>query len=131
MANPNWKKGVSGNPNGRKPKGRALTDILEAEGNKTVELSDGKHIARKRLMARHLWQAVEQGKISLPNGETIVVGSDDWFAIAQFLYKHIDGAPVQKIAPTTPDGENPYMSIETAELIELARKVADAGNPAD
>ena len=29
MANPNWKKGVSGNPNGRPKKGKSLTEALE------------------------------------------------------------------------------------------------------
>jgi len=34
-------------------------------------MGDGSKVARKRLMARLLWQAIEQGKIELPNGETI------------------------------------------------------------
>lgn len=45
----------------------------------------------------------------------------------KWLGDYLVGVPVQKIAPTTPDGENPYMSVEPAELVELARKIANAG----
>jgi hypothetical protein len=96
-----FKKGQSGNPNGRPKKDRALTAILEAAGSKTVENGDGKHISIKRLMANLLWQAIHEGKIELPNGTSMVVSPDDWFNVAQFLYKHIDGPPVQNVDLTT------------------------------
>ncbi len=47
----------------------------------------------------------------------------------KWLSDYLQGAPVQKIAPVTPDGENPYMEIDRDEIIALARKIADAGNP--
>lgn len=121
-------KGQSGNPNGRPQKSRALTAILETAGGKTVEMGDGKRVARKRLMADLLWQAVTEGKVELPNGNKIEVGTADWFASVEFLYKHIDGPPVQKIAPTDPSGENPYMSMDAETLREIARRIANAGN---
>ena len=43
----------------------------------------------------------------------------------KWLSDYLVGVPVQRIAPTTPDGENPYMDISTDELIELARKIAE------
>lgn len=36
------------------------------------------------------------------------------------------GGRIQKVAPTTPDGENPYMAADSQELIDLARKIANA-----
>ncbi len=45
----------------------------------------------------------------------------------KWLSEYLVGVPVQRIAPTTPDGENPYMEISADELIELARKIAGRG----
>lgn len=51
MPNPNWVKGVSGNPKGRPPKDQALTDILrskidkEAIAEKLLEMVDGGDLA--------------------------------------------------------------------------------------
>ena len=45
----------------------------------------------------------------------------------KWLSEYLVGVPVQRIAPTTPDGENPYMDISTDELVELARKIAESG----
>ena len=45
----------------------------------------------------------------------------------KWLSEYLVGVPVQRIAPTTPDGENPYMEISADELIEMARKIAESG----
>jgi hypothetical protein len=47
----------------------------------------------------------------------------------KWLSDYLIGPAVQKIAPVTPDGENPYMSMEASELLDIARKLVDAGNP--
>jgi len=96
-----FKKGQSGNPKGSPGKGRALTAILETEGSRMIDLSDGTRVARKRLMAILLWDAVENGEIKLPGGKVMMVAPDDWLAIIQFLYKHIDGPPKQELDVTS------------------------------
>ena len=115
-----FKKGVSGNPAGR-PKGeRALTAILEAEGNRTIEMSDGKKVARKRLMARYFWEAVTTGQITFPDGKVLVLSPDDILALAQFLYKHIDGPPIQNVDITT-RGESIAIAAVSPEMLEKLR----------
>ena len=47
---------------------------------------------------------------------------------AKLLMSYLVGIPVQKIAPTTPDGQNPYMSMDSGDLIAIAKKIADAGS---
>ena len=95
-----FQKGKSGNPAGRPPKKRALTDLLEKAGGKTVEI-DGKRIARKRFLADAIWQAITEREIQLPNGEIMKVGPDDWWDAVQFIYKHIDGPPKAELDLTT------------------------------
>lgn len=92
-----WQPGQSGNPTGRPKKNRALTEILERAGSKTVALGD-KNISGKRLIAMLLWQLATTGKCQLPDGEEIkVIGFDDWFAIVKYIYAQIDGPPKQDI----------------------------------
>ena len=100
MANPNWQPGKSGNPSGRPPKSRALTEILRRAGGRMVEVN-GEKISGRRLMARLLWQAAESGEVTLPSGEKLVFGPRDWFEVVKFLYQHIDGPPPQALDVTS------------------------------
>lgn len=93
-------KGKSGNPAGRPPKDRALTALLESAGSRSVKVGD-KSIARKRLLADLVWQLVTEGKVTLPNGTTLIPDPKDWLATLQFIYKHIDGAPPANIDVTS------------------------------
>ena len=90
-----WEKGQSGNPNGRPPRARALTTILEKTGNRTIEDVDGKRRPGKRILARALWEIVTKGQAELPSGKTLKVSPHDWLDIAKWLYAQIDGAPRQ------------------------------------
>lgn len=97
-----WKPGQSGNPKGRPPKHRALTDLLEKAGSKTVEDIDGKKRNSKRILARIMWEFVINGKAQFPDGSVIVAeDSDDWLAVAKFIYQHIDGPPPKEIDLTS------------------------------
>ena len=95
-----FQKGQSGNPNGRPPKSRALTEILEAAGNKTIDY-DGKRTARKRVLASLLWEASTTGEATLPNGTVLELGASDWFAVVKMLYSQIDGPPVKQLDVTS------------------------------
>jgi len=86
-------KGTVNNPNGRPPKSRALTTLLEKTGNKTVLLKDGRRVSGKRLLARSLWEGLTTGIITFPDGSKFELDPGDWMALSQFVYKHIDGPP--------------------------------------
>jgi hypothetical protein len=100
MANPNWVKGKSGNPNGRPKKDRALTAILEREGGKTLEI-DGKSISGRRLMARQVWEGITTGSVSFPGGKKLQLSPQDWKDFVKWAYSHIDGPPRTEVDLTS------------------------------
>ena len=105
-----FKQGQSGNPAGRPPKKRALTDLLEASGKKKVTI-DGKEVPRNRFLADAIWQAVTEKKITMPDGTIMAVGTDDWWDAVQFIYKHIDG-PATANVDLTSDGQRIIVTLK-------------------
>ena len=97
-----WKKGQSGNPNGRPPKHRALTEILEKAGSKTIPV-EGKNtkVARKRVVAELAWQLVTEGQAIMPDGKKLVLDPKDWINTVKWIYQHIDGPPKAELDVTT------------------------------
>ena len=85
-----WQPGQSGNPNGRPPKQRALTEILEKAGSKTVEV-DGKGVARKRLIADMVMQAASTGVVTFPDATALRAEFKEWADFVKWIYTHIDG----------------------------------------
>lgn len=94
---PPWKPGQSGNPNGRPKKKRALTDVLERSLSHAVVLPDGTKINGKRYIADLIRQGLTTGAIVLASGETITVGTEDFFILLKFIYNHIDGPPPAQV----------------------------------
>jgi len=89
-----YQPGQSGNPTGRPPNPRALSRLIEKALNRTVPLGD-KRIARKRVMANLLAEAVSTGKVTFPDGREMVFHPDEWESLVFRLLTHVEGsAPV-------------------------------------
>jgi len=78
--NPNWKKGVSGNPNGRPKKGETLTEILRDQAELVDVTRGDEKISRKEALARRLWSMAMDGDIHA----------------IKYIYDRIDGTPTGK-----------------------------------
>lgn len=96
-----WKKGETGNPNGRPLKNRAWTAILEKAGNRTVDLPDGSKIKRKDLIAELAMQAITNGKVILANGDELELSPRDWMDMLWKVYGQIDGPPRAELDVTS------------------------------
>ncbi len=96
-----WKKGESGNPNGRPPKNRTLTAILEKAGNSK---RDG--VAAKRKLAELLWEGATTGKVTFDEAPK-PLDAQDWLSLSKFIYQHIDGAPKNELDVTTNGNDLP------------------------
>ncbi len=92
-------RGQSGNPKGRNPKSRALTEILEVAGRQKMPTESGDLVEPRRLLARMLWAVLTTGETELPSGETLRFSAKDWLETAKFVYSQIDG-PVKPQMPT-------------------------------
>jgi hypothetical protein len=105
-----WQAGASGNPNGRPPSSRALTQILERAGGRRLEGPDGKARAARELVARHAWERAATGKTELPGGRILEVEDvREWLAVVSWLFDRAEGKPKRSAALLVPeDHEGPF-----------------------
>lgn len=98
-----WKPGESGNPKGAPRNERALSNLIMRELSHTTLTPDGKRIARKRLMAAHMAEALSTGKITfadvtqLPDGtlqvdvRSMELKGEEYADLIIKLLRHIEG----------------------------------------
>ena len=109
-----YKKGQSGNPNGRPLKNRALTALLEAAGDKTIDAGGGKRVARKRILADVAWQLATEARAILPNGTVLDLAPKEWLDVYKFIYQQVDGPPKSEVDLTS-DGEKIIVRLSSEE----------------
>jgi hypothetical protein len=90
--------GRTNNPNGRPPKSKALTFMLEVALGKT-HLYNGKNVSGKRILAEMVSNAVVMGRVRFPSDtEDSVISVKDWIELVKWAYDRVDGKPVQPLA---------------------------------
>jgi len=90
-----FQPGQSGNPGGRPPKSRALSDLLQTALSKTIETPEGK-VAGKRILASLVVQAITTGKVKFPGEEqSSTLGVKDWMEFVKWAYQYLE-PPTQK-----------------------------------
>jgi len=116
-----FRPGISGNPSGRPPKKRALTETLEKWGHKTV-VYNGKPVAGRLLLSRLIWQGITTGTITFPDGSILHLGPTDWKDLLKFLYSQIDGPPPADLHLSGADGGT--IQVDLLPPSEIAARVA-------
>lgn len=107
-------KGTTNNPNGRPPKNRALSEILQQTGSKRIEYG-GRTTGAKRLLAELAWQGATSGRVVFDGERIMDLDADQWLGLVKFIYGQIDGPPKQVTEVTGEDGGAIHVVIKYAD----------------
>lgn len=94
---PRFVKGQSGNPRGRPPKSRTLSNILARRAEDLTFISDNEVRSNQEIIAGLLWEFATTGEVRLPTGKLQAEDVSDWFNAVRWIYTHIDGPAPNRI----------------------------------
>ncbi len=84
-----WKAGQSGNPKGRPPRNRALTEILRLQGKEAIEVN-GTMISAQEIVAKALWHLAAHGEVWLSGRRLSAESVSEWVNVVKWLYTYIE-----------------------------------------
>lgn len=91
-----FQPGQSGNREGRPPKSRALSDLLETALSKTIETDSGK-VAGKRILASLVAEAVTTGKITfIGEDKPSTISVKDWMEFVKWVYQYLEPPTIKQ-----------------------------------
>lgn len=97
-------KGNRNNPDGRPPKNKALSTMLEVALEQTSSYKD-KRMSGKRILSSMVADALITGRVLFPNDtEYSVISIKDWLDLVKWAYERIDGKPMQRSELTGANG---------------------------
>ena len=95
--------GKTNNPNGRPPKSRALTTLLDKALGRSLDI-EGKRVSGKRVLAQLVTDALTTGRLKFPGDtEASVISVKDWLEFAKWFYQYME-PPVTRQEHSGPDG---------------------------
>ncbi len=89
-----WKPGQSGNPRGRPPKSRVLTEMLRVQGEELIVVG-GESMTAREALAKAVWQFAISGEVWLMGKRLEANSISEWAAVVKWLYSHTE--PVSRI----------------------------------
>lgn len=84
-----WQPGQSGNPRGRKRKGRALAELLRLKGEAVVNVG-GEAITAQEALATAVWQFVTTGEVWLMGKKLEAQSAAEWANVVKWLYTYAE-----------------------------------------
>lgn len=84
-----WQPGQSGNPKGRKPKDRLLTEMLRIKGDEPMVIG-GEVVTAQEALATSVWQFVTTGEVQLSGKLLAAESVSEWASVVKWLYAHIE-----------------------------------------
>ena len=94
-----FKPGQSGNPRGRPPKKRALTNLLERGGNVKIQTEQGE-ISAKKVMVARIWEGLATGQMTFGN-ISIALENDEYISLIKLVLSQVDGPPKGEVDVTS------------------------------
>ena len=97
-------KGRTNNPNGRPPKAKSLSTMLEKALARTRDVGD-RRVSGKQIVTEMIDRALTTGRVRFPEDtEESILSVKDWIDFVKWAYERVDGKPPQ---PLTGDSDSP------------------------
>ena len=96
-----WQAGQSGNPKGRAPSSRAISEILRLKGEEMVVVG-GQALSAQEALAEAIWRFVLKGDVRLGKKHLQAESVVDWVQAVKWLYTYVD-PPKTKMTEAEPE----------------------------
>jgi hypothetical protein len=96
-----WQAGQSGNPKGRAPASRAISEMLRLKGEETV-IVGGQALSQQEALAEAIWRFVLKGDVMLGKKHLKADSVGDWVQAVKWLYTYVD-PPRAKVNEAEPE----------------------------